>query len=58
MITIDLRRHHPDLMKLTGHSRDKALVDRGLFFRGACTPPFGELIDYLLNGRMPAGVAA
>lgn len=40
-------------------------VERGLFFRGASALPFGErirpareLIDYLLNGRMPAGVAA
>ena len=40
-------------------------VERGLFFRGASSLPFGEhirpvreLIDYLLNGRMPAGVAA
>jgi nitronate monooxygenase len=26
--SIDLRRHHPDLMKLSGHSRDKALIER------------------------------
>jgi len=26
--SIDLRRHHPDLMKLTAHSRDKALIER------------------------------
>jgi nitronate monooxygenase len=26
--SIDLRRHHPDLMKLTDHSRDKALIER------------------------------
>jgi nitronate monooxygenase len=26
--SVDLRRHHPDLMKLTAHSRDKALIDR------------------------------
>jgi nitronate monooxygenase len=38
---------------------------RGLFFRGAATVPFGtairpvhELIDYLLSGRLPAGLAA
>jgi len=36
-------------------------VSRGLFFRGASRLPFGdamrsvrELMDYLLNGRMPA----
>ncbi|MGZ8231816.1 MAG: nitronate monooxygenase, partial [Burkholderiales bacterium] len=36
-------------------------VERGLFFRGAGALPFGErirpvreLIDYLLNGTMPA----
>jgi nitronate monooxygenase len=35
-------------------------VERGLFFRGAASLPFGnairpvrELMDYLLNGRMP-----
>lgn len=40
-------------------------VEHGLFFRGAGTLPFGaairpvhELIDYLLNGRMPEGLAA
>lgn len=39
-------------------------VDKGLFFRGAGNLPFGqtvrsvrELIDYLLNGRMPAQTA-
>jgi nitronate monooxygenase len=38
-------------------------VERGLFFRGSGKLPFGEairpvreLIDYLLNGRMPAAV--
>jgi nitronate monooxygenase len=38
---------------------------RGLFFRGAAWVPFGtairpvrELIEYLLCGRMPEGVAA
>lgn len=25
--SVDLRRHHPDLMALTGNSRDKALID-------------------------------
>jgi nitronate monooxygenase len=25
--SVDLRRHHPDLMALTGHSRDKAAID-------------------------------
>lgn len=40
-------------------------VERGLFFRGAGTLPFGErirpvreLIDYLLNGTMPAADVA
>jgi len=39
-------------------------LSRGLFFRGASTVPFGtairpvrELIDYMLTGRMPAGLA-
>jgi nitronate monooxygenase len=43
----------------------KGEVSRGLFFRGAATVPFGaairpvrELIEYLLSGRMPAGLAA
>jgi nitronate monooxygenase len=38
---------------------------RGLFFRGASSVPFGEairpvreLIDYYLNGRMPAALSA
>lgn len=38
---------------------------RGLYFRGASSVPFGtairpvrELIDYLLSGRMPEGIAA
>jgi len=26
--SVDLRRHHPDLMELTGKSRDKELIDR------------------------------
>src|SRR5437879_4170005 len=26
--SVDLRRHHPDLMRLTARSRDKALIDR------------------------------
>ena len=26
--SVDLRRHHPDLMQATGHSRDKAAIDR------------------------------
>ena len=26
--SVDLRRHHPDLMRETHHSRDKALIDR------------------------------
>ena len=25
--SVDLRRHHPDLLKLTAHSRDKAVID-------------------------------
>jgi nitronate monooxygenase len=40
-------------------------VSKGLFFRGASSVPFGEairpvreLIEYLLSGRMPEGVAA
>jgi nitronate monooxygenase len=40
-------------------------VERGLFFRGAAPLPFGkqirpvkELIDYLLHGTVPTGVAA
>lgn len=40
-------------------------LSRGLFFRGASSVPFGtairpvrELIDYMLTGRMPAGVDA
>jgi nitronate monooxygenase len=39
-------------------------VNRGLFFRGAAPVPFGtairpvrELIDYLMTGRLPAGLA-
>ena len=38
-------------------------ISKGLFFRGASSVPFGaairpvrELIDYLLSGRMPAGL--
>jgi nitronate monooxygenase len=38
---------------------------RGLFFRGACSVPFGtairparDLIEYMLSGRMPADLAA
>jgi nitronate monooxygenase len=38
---------------------------RGLFFRGACSVPFGtairpvrELIEYFLSGRMPAALAS
>jgi nitronate monooxygenase len=45
-------------LKLTSAVRGE--VDKGLFFRGAGTLPFGEairsvaeLIDYLLTGRMP-----
>jgi nitronate monooxygenase len=26
--SVDLRRHHPDLMRATGHSRDKAAIER------------------------------
>jgi nitronate monooxygenase len=40
-------------------------LKRGLFFRGAASVPFGtavrparELIDYMLTGRMPAGLDA
>ncbi len=43
----------------------KGEVAKGLFFRGASSTPFGsairpvrELIEYLLSGRMPAGLAA
>jgi len=42
----------------------KGEVSKGLFFRGASSVPFGtairpvrELIEYLVSGRMPAGLS-
>ena len=26
--SVDLRRHHPDLMRATGHSRDRAAIEQ------------------------------